>query len=141
MPKTWLKNLFVFWLPVALWMGLIYFLSSFHQLQASTIDWQDFVTRKFAHFMEYAILYVLFYRFLKNSTNYPFKKSLLLSLVFTIVYALTDEYHQTLVSGRTGKIRDVLIDSAGGLFGLFFVYKIINYLPKSARGFIKRLSL
>jgi VanZ family protein len=45
-------------------------------------------------------------------------------------FAITDEYHQTFVSGRTGRPLDVIIDSAGALIGMMFyttyyiVYKI-----------------
>ena len=37
------------------------------------------------------------------------------AIPFGIGYAITDELHQTLVDGRVGTWRDVLIDSAGAL--------------------------
>jgi len=63
-----------YWLPVIIWCSLIFFLSSFHKLEASPVGWQDFIIRKTAHFTEYAILFVLFYRAFKNTTKYSFKK-------------------------------------------------------------------
>ena len=119
MPK--LKKVCFFWLPPIFWMGLIYFLSSFHKLQASPVGWQDFIIRKAAHFLEYAILFVLYYRGFKNTSKMNFRRIFFLSLLLTVSYALTDEYHQTFVSGRTGRLFDLGVDSLGAFFGLIFV--------------------
>ena len=124
------KKFLVFWLPPLLWMALIFFLSSFHKLQAFPIGWQDFITRKLAHFLEYAILYILFYRAFKNSTKLSFKKCLILAFFVTITYAISDECHQTKVVGRTGRFFDVSIDSCGAFFGMIFSGKIVNLLPE-----------
>jgi VanZ family protein len=50
------------------------------------------------------------------------------SLLLAIFYAVTDEYHQTLVSGRSGKILDVGIDSLGAISGLISMLKLNKYL-------------
>ncbi|MBU2577595.1 VanZ family protein, partial [Patescibacteria group bacterium] len=71
-------------------------------------------------------------------TQVSLKNKLFLSLVLTVLYALTDEYHQTLVSGRTGKLFDVFIDSMGALFGFVFSAKLIYRLPEKAQRFILR---
>ncbi len=130
---TKVKRITLFWLPPVLWMGLIYFLSSFHKLQASPISWQDFIIRKAAHFTEYAILCFLFYRAFRKSTKFTVKEILSMALVLTIVYALTDEYHQTFVAGRTGKPFDIGVDSLGAVFGLVFSWKLIYLLPQKIR--------
>ncbi len=41
--------------------------------------------------------------------------SLILSLICCILFAMSDEYHQLFVSGRTGQVRDVIIDSIGAV--------------------------
>lgn len=46
--------------------------------------------------------------------------SISLSLIFCIIFAMTDEYHQLFVSGRTGQIKDAIIDSIGTVAGLIF---------------------
>jgi len=131
------QTLFIFfWLPIILWMGLIYFLSSFHKLQASPVGWQDFIFRKTAHFTEYAILNILCYRALKNTTKLNLAKILFWSFLITFLYALSDEYHQTFVSGRTGRFFDIGIDSMGNLFGLLFSWKLIYFLPRKIRGIV-----
>jgi len=113
-----IKNFFLFWSPAIFWMFLIYWLSSFHKLQASPVGWQDFVIRKTAHFLEYAVLCLLYFRGLKNTTKISFRKSLFLAFLMAVFYALTDEFHQTKVNGRTGRIFDIGIDSLGAFVGM-----------------------
>lgn len=61
--------------------------------------------------------------------NY-FGITFIIALVLTIFFAITDEYHQMYVSGRSGQAIDVIIDSIGAVLGLLFyttyhlVYKI-----------------
>jgi VanZ family protein len=40
-----------------------------------------------------------------------------------VVYALSDEFHQSFVASRTGSIYDSLIDISGGLAALVFYYR------------------
>ena len=58
-------------------------------------------------------------------TNYLFhNKKFLISALITflliIILAGFDEYHQTFVDGRTGAVKDVIIDTAGGIVGILF---------------------
>ena len=39
--------------------------------------------------------------------------------IMATLYAVLDEWHQTFVSGRSGQLRDICIDSAGALTGVF----------------------
>ena len=121
-----IKKFFLFWGPAFFWMLLIYWLSSFHKLQASPVSWQDFVIRKTAHFLEYAVLCFLYFRGLKNTTKISFKKSLILAFLMTVFYAFTDEFHQTKVNGRTGRFFDIGVDSLGALFGIFLSKKVFS---------------
>ena len=126
----------LFWFPVILWMGLIFILSSFNQLQVSEIAWKDFVIRKLAHITEYFVLYFLLFRALKNTSSLTSWKLLTTCLIITFLYAITDEYHQTFVSGRSGKSTDIGFDTTGGVIGLLFFYKLICFLPKKIREYI-----
>ena len=50
-----------------------------------------------------------------------------------VVFAATDEYHQTLVEGRVGRFTDVLIDGSGVVFGIIIaiiVFVIIDVVFK-----------
>lgn len=58
-------------------------------------------------------------------TNYLFhNKKYLISAIITLALVILaagfDEFHQTFVDGRTGSIKDVLIDTAGGITGILF---------------------
>jgi VanZ family protein len=46
-----------------------------------------------------------------------------IALLLAIVYAASDEIHQTLVPGRNGSILDVLIDGSGALTALWIFSK------------------
>lgn len=82
-----------------------------------------FIIRKTAHFTEFSFLG--FFLMLHLSTiSHIFKKIkhktfflFCISWVFGTFYAVTDEIHQSFVSGRYSSIKDVLIDSSGVLFG------------------------
>lgn len=122
------KKVIFYWLPPIAWMGLIFFLSSFHQLQVTEDHWQNLITRKAAHFLEYAVLSVLFYRAVRRTTMVSKTKALFLSFFLTIFYAATDEYHQTFVNGRTGKFSDIGIDAIGVFSGTFFCWQVKKFL-------------
>lgn len=82
------------------------------------------IVRKMAHFTEYLILFILTY----NVVKYYFEKGKLffVSYIITVSYAMTDEFHQLFVPGRAGALKDVLIDSTGGLFGILIVIIFIK---------------
>lgn len=73
----------------------------------------NFAVRKSAHFIEYMILAFLIF----NVVNLYFniKQVIIMSIIFTSIYAATDEFHQLFVPGREGAIRDVIIDTCGGV--------------------------
>lgn len=82
--------------------------------------------RKCAHLTEYAILALLVWRAVRK----PVRKDPRpwswhhagIALWVAVLYAATDELHQTFVSSREGTIRDVFIDSSGALVGLIVLW-------------------
>ena len=74
--------------------------------------------------------------------SYDNKKSLvkvsLQSLIFTFLYACSDEFHQLFITGRSGEFRDVMIDTIGGFIGstILYLYHRIknNYKKEVNRG-------
>lgn len=97
------------WLPVAVWCGLIFFLSSIPDLQSGLK--QDFLLRKIAHMVEYAVLTALWLR--AHRPTFGPRGAALCAAAFSIAYAASDELHQTFVPGRSGQWTDVAIDSVG----------------------------
>ncbi len=107
------------WLPVILWCALIFYLSGIPYLRITQASW-DLIARKIAHVGVFAILARLLARAFMESTTWSWKRIFVFSLVFTILYACTDEFHQTFVPGRVGCVHDVMIDTVGGLAALGF---------------------
>ena len=102
------SRLVLLWLPVLLWAGLIFGLSSVSDLGTGLGTW-DVVLRKIAHFCEYAILGALLLRALGRAE---------VAVAAGVAYAATDEWHQHFVPGRHAALRDVAIDAAGVLAGV-----------------------
>jgi VanZ family protein len=93
---------------VLLWAGVIFGFSAIPSL-SSGLGTFDYVLRKAAHMTEYALLACLLWRALRDDA---------LAFYGALLYAVTDELHQTFVRGRHGSATDVLIDSVGAFVGL-----------------------
>jgi VanZ family protein len=140
-PKARIGNTSEFlrrWVPVFLWASVIFFFSTdifssantagalgpilqqiFPQLTADHIDRIHAVIRKLGHFTEYFILGGLLWRALRShdAGGAPSRR-LALSIAITLLYAISDEWHQSLVPSRTPSVIDVLIDTIGGICGI-----------------------
>lgn len=91
-------------------------------------DTLTFLIRKSAHFMEYMILgcslFLTVRAWLEESTDgdrrimWSSQKMNMVAYGIGTLYAISDELHQSLVSGRSCELRDVLIDSAGVACGI-----------------------
>lgn len=83
--------------------------------------------RKGAHMTEFAILAWLLYGWLcRWQITRP--RRVCTAAVLAILYACSDEFHQLFVKGRSGKIGDVLIDSAGVVLGMLFLLLMERFL-------------
>lgn len=104
--------------------------------------------RKVAHASVYFVLAILLMYTLLITNHNQHKKLLLtmiLSILICFLYAITDEYHQTFVKGRTGQFSDVLIDTIGAsiassLAALTYV-KIRRKRRKNAKKFQSNISI
>jgi VanZ family protein len=137
--KTRIKN----WLPVCAWVSLIFFFSTdqFSSLNTAEIfrlllSWlfPDMPTediepvhgtmRKLGHWGEYFILSVLFLWALQNETGGKWKlRHAIHTLIFVLLYAIGDEFHQSFVPSRTASFGDVTIDALGGICGISLTYR------------------
>ena len=86
------------------------------------------IVRKTAHVSIYTILgiYTICFAstFEKLNEKENIKKKIIYSILFCIFYAITDEFHQSLVPGRSCEVRDILIDSIGSLIGIGIIISI-----------------
>lgn len=83
-------------------------------------EWASFAVRKTAHMSEYFILCLLFFNALHE--NIKTNRAIILSLIFSILYAISDEFHQIFVPGRAGRAFDVLIDTTGANISGVIIY-------------------
>jgi VanZ family protein len=134
-----MKPFLKYWLPVLLWLGLIFIgstdlMSAEHtsriigpilrwfnpDVSAETIARVQFFIRKTGHLSEYAVLAILIWRAFRRGSSWHLKMSILfgLALFGCAVFAATDEFHQSFVPSRTSSPADVMIDVLGALFGL-----------------------
>src|SRR5690625_1399434 len=117
------------WLLVAIWMGVIFYLSHQSGVNSSklssgllkfiiqiftilfpsnlNVESLHFLIRKGAHLFAYLLLGLLVINALyeKNNKTVEF----LVALSICVIYAITDEVHQLFVPGRSGEITDVII--------------------------------
>ncbi len=120
-------------LPVTLWMILIFCLSSIPDLPSNKVYNLDFLIKKTAHVMEYTVLFLLWFRALGH-------KNPLLAFCVSLAYAFTDEIHQLFVPGRTGRLRDVGIDTIGMIISSLLIVKfdlwklLLSPLPTKKQG-------
>ncbi|MCH4827376.1 MAG: VanZ family protein [Planococcus sp. (in: firmicutes)] len=156
-------NKLVSWIAVFSWMAIIFYLS--HQPGSASshlssgivaallnfidgvapqldIDIESFHTfiRKNAHFIAYFLLGLLSLNAWRSS-GFRGVKQLMLSFGLSVLFAVTDEIHQLFIEGRSGEVRDVLIDSSGvGLSVLIYMvfcnlwdYKKVNTIKRNIK--------
>lgn len=127
--KSDMPRVLRYWLPVAAWCGLIFALSSVPGLD-SGLSW-DFTLRKCAHMFEYAILFMLIRRALAATTQLSRGACVSAAFALAVLYAVSDELHQSFVPNRGPSALDVLIDAAGVLGGALIKHdeKIFSLAP------------
>jgi len=133
-----------FWLPVLVWMALIFTASSdshssvhssriiapllrwlFPRISPARVEDINFFFRKCCHLGEYAVLALLLWRALHATKNHlpdwswPKVGG---TLLIVCLYAASDEFHQMFVPTRAPRIHDVVIDTAGGALGLLALW-------------------
>jgi VanZ family protein len=107
-PSVASRHALSLWLPVVLWAGLIFGLSSIPDLGTGLGVW-DLTLRKLAHALEFAVLGLLLARAIRHDA---------VALAGGIAYGIGDEVHQHFVPGRVGSPLDVLLDAAGVALGV-----------------------
>ena len=119
-PRNPVARYAVLWLPVLIWMGIIFYMSSIPGLQAPH-PLPDLMLRKMAHMAEFGALALLLVRAHEGTTGARRWTRYLVPLVIAVLYAASDEVHQLFVPAREGRALDVAIDTAGATLALVAV--------------------
>jgi VanZ family protein len=142
------KHLFKTWAAAILWIGLIAiestdWLSAEHtsrflypvlhfllNMSPQTFEVVHHYTRKTGHFVGYFALSALLFRAWKDTLHAEGVGAWLLrwtlpSFLMSLLVASLDEWHQTFIPSRTGRVADVLLDSSAALTAqiLIFVWR------------------
>ena len=139
---VWLWHVGRYWLPPLLWLAVIFVLSTdtFAAEHTGGVLWYVFselaprvpyeqytlfhlLTRKAAHFTEYAILACLLLRAFRAGTTIAWRwRWATLSVLLVAVQAVLDEYHQAFTQYRTSSVADSMLDMSGGLIALTLLW-------------------
>lgn len=131
-------NRFWRYAPLVAWMAVVFFASTdafsashsgqlirplllwlFPHISEGEISTVHFLIRKAGHLTEYAILGLLAARSFHGSAHAGLRRSwFAVSLALIVLYAFSDEFHQSFTSSRTASVYDSLIDISGGLAAL-----------------------
>lgn len=118
------RHLFTF--CSGIWMLMIFIMSSLHGDQLGPDTCSINFIKKIGHVVIFGVLAGLYLWTFKGrrslvETRIPV---FVLSFIFTMVYAVTDEYHQSFTPGRHATVTDVGIDAVGALVCLGMLYRM-----------------
>jgi VanZ family protein len=110
------KKFVKWWLPVVVWMSVIFFGSSIGNLPLVGSKTSDQVVHRIAHLLEFAVLGAVVLRAVTRDRLIT-KREIILTAIITALYGASDEFHQRFTPGRSSEGLSVLFDAAGGLIG------------------------
>jgi VanZ family protein len=118
---TFSKNPILRFLPALLMMLAIFLFSAGHGFETPK-RLLGFIVNKGGHMIGYAILSLAYWR------TFEFRGDRSrVAWLLAVLYALTDEYHQTFVPGRHPRLFDVLVyDNLGALIGLWLAAYLVK---------------
>lgn len=124
------------WLPLGLWMALLFGVSTeigaprrtsrivapllrwlVPDISTAALDRSHLVVRKAGHALGYAILAALVWRARRlsrpESESVSWSRDAGFAFGLAVIFAVSDEWHQTFSPSRHGSFSDVLLDAAG----------------------------
>jgi VanZ family protein len=126
-----LQNIFIYWFPILVYCLLIFLQSS--RPSPDIVPCWPYID-KVLHFTAYALLGALFLRaFNTTRIKYNLKLIILLSILLSSLYGISDEIHQSFVPYRSADAMDALADILGSAFGVgVFLLWLKGYFKKHA---------
>ena len=88
------------------------------------------IIRKLAHFSIYTLVGLLL-MILVNTYNLKLTNKIAITSITGIIYAISDEIHQSFIPGRSPQVTDVLIDTMGVILGILLVILVIKIKEKN----------
>ena len=127
--KNLSRNKYFSWFLVIIYAGLIFYLSSLPEIIPPILEggFLEYIANYsikigLAHFLEFGILSILLFRALYVS---KVKNAALYAVIITVIYAISDEFHQIFVPNRIFDYRDIFFDIIGAIVAQFVGLKKI----------------
>jgi VanZ family protein len=121
------------WGPAIIIMGIIFIASSTPGTDLPDFGYIDFFAMKAGHLLGYTLLSAAFLHAL--SYGRPITRSrIAVTWILVILYAISDEWHQSFTPERNPALLDLSIDTAGGFLGVAFLYIIRKRLRHTRKG-------
>lgn len=86
----------------------------------------DYILHKVAHIIVYSFLYLFSVRAFKDKKN---------ALVYCILFAISDEFHQIFTPTRNASVIDILIDATSILTTNYFIENYHSKIPNVLKKF------
>lgn len=122
-----MKKIIYLWGPVIVFAGLMFIMSS---LSFSLEEEPFALFDKFVHVSEYGLFAILLFRALSGSLNgMGFISIALLTVIITLGYGMSDEFHQSFVPSRMPEVMDLVADGFGAVVamtGVFIKKKVLG---------------
>ena len=116
-----MKKFLFYWFPILIYCLLIFIQSSHPSTERIPGPYID----KMLHFAAYALLGALFLRAFKTTRiKNNLKLVLILSILLSSLYGISDEIHQHFVPYRDADLMDVLANMLGGIMGVYIYQSI-----------------
>jgi hypothetical protein len=122
--KARMRSTISLYMPPFVIMGVIFVLSHQPVLPGVTQLAGDFVLKKGAHMGIYGLLFWSWHRALITHGKQSLERYIAV-FILCLLFAISDEWHQSMVAGRTGRAMDVLFDMQG--MGVMF-YRLRGYI-------------
>jgi VanZ family protein len=84
----------------------------------------EFMLRKLAHVIEYLLLSGSLLRGVRYTTKLRLSYAMLITVLISVCFAVTDEFHQLYAIDRGPRPQDIVLDTAGVLTGIL-VYGLL----------------
>lgn len=104
---------------------VVNYIGNIFKIKEESREKLTFPARKCAHFFVYFVLGFLIINMFKTF-DVKTSHAIIISAIFCMIFAGSDELHQLFIRARTAKVSDVLLDSSASLLGIYLYYLLIR---------------
>ena len=123
------RKLVSLWAPALLWMGLLFGASATPSTDIPTFGVLDYLVKKGGHVLGYAVLALL----LRRALGWE-RRRLVAAWLLAVLYAMTDEFHQSFVPGRHPAFLDAFVFDGGGAALALYLSTFVRRRRRRADG-------